>query len=324
MFKVALIGIGGMGKCHFNCYKKIESVQVVAVCDVRADMAKEKIEGANIPVYEDYDQLLAEVNPDYVDICTPSYLHSEMSIKALEKGIHVLCEKPMALSSKDTAAVIEAANKSGKVFMTAHVVRFMTPYMYLKSVIESKELGKLLRLDMKRISHIPTWSFENWMCDTRKSGGSPFDMSVHDIDFTQYVLGEPNEVRGVYHKMKDSNDYIVSELIYDDCIVTCEAAWYDYELPFNASFNAVFTNGTLKCEGGKIFKNGEEIDVESSLDEKMEDTGINISGVDGYGRELRYFLSCIEKNEKAQMVTPESSQASIKLVERILANSIII
>lgn len=322
MINVALIGIGGMGGCHFECYKNIKNAKVAAVCDVRAEMAKEKVNDDNIRIYESYDELLLNEQPDYVDICTPSYMHREMSIKALKKGINVLCEKPMSLSSEDTAAVADAVKKYDKIFMTAHVVRFMAPYMYLKNVINSKELGELLRLDMKRISTVPKWSWEDWMKDLEKSGGTPIDLSIHDIDFIQYVLGEPKEVQGVYHKLKDNNDFFVSELIYDNCIVSTEAAWYGYDIPFSAEFNAVFNKGVLKYSDGKLFKNGEEVHL--NIDRISDNTGINISGVDGYGGEIEYFVSCIEKGVKPQIVTPESSQASVKLVERIMQNSIII
>lgn len=322
MIKVALVGIGGMGGVHFGCYKDIADAEVVAVCDVRPDMAKEKVADDNVKIYSSYDELLANETPDIVDICTPSYMHREMSIKALEKGINVLCEKPMSLSSEDAAAVLEVAEKSGKCFMTAHVVRFMTPYMYLKNVIDSKELGELLRLDMKRISSIPRWSWEDWMRDTAKSGGTPMDLSIHDIDFVQYVLGEPKEVRGVYNKLKNNNDYIVSELVYDNCIVSAEGTWYDCEIPFNATYGAVFEKGTLKLADGKIYKNGEEVEVATS--DVTSDTGINISGVDGYGGEIEYFVSCVKNGTKSEIVTPESSKASVKLVERILENSIIL
>ncbi|MDD6215071.1 MAG: Gfo/Idh/MocA family oxidoreductase [Firmicutes bacterium] len=322
MIKVALIGIGGMGGVHFNCYKNIADAEVIAVCDVRTDMAKEKVGGEGINIYESIDDLLVNEKPDIADICTPSYMHREMSIKALEHGINVLSEKPMSLSSADTQAVTEAVKRSGKLFMTAHVVRFMTPYIYLKNVINSKEYGELLRLDMKRISAIPTWSWQDWMRDLKKSGGTPIDLSIHDIDFVQYVLGEPKEVRGVYHKLKNNNDYIISELVYDKCIVSAEATWYNYNIPFEASFKAVFENGAVEYKGEKIFANGNEIEL--TTEALSSDTGINISGVDGYVGEIEYFVSCVKNGTKPQIVTPESSQASVRLVERILENSIII
>lgn len=322
MKKVALVGIGGMGGCHFGCYGSIENAEVIAVADVRTEMAKEKVNNENIHIYGSLDELLENETPDIIDICTPSYMHRDMSIKCLEKGFHVLCEKPMSLNSEDTAAIIAAAEKSGKLFMTAHVVRFMTPYMYLKKIIDSKELGELLRLDMKRISEVPLWSWENWMQDLDKSGGTPMDLSIHDLDFIQYVLGEPKEVSGVYYKLKNNNDFIESQLVYDNCVVSAEAGWYNYKLPFNASFNAIFENGQLELKGGKVYKNSEEVELETG--EISDNTGINISGADGYGAEIRYFVMCVENGTKPQLVTPESSQNSVKLVERIKNNCIIL
>lgn len=323
MKKVALIGIGGMGACHYNCYKNIENAEVIAVCDVRADIAKEKVDDESIKIYSSLDELLANEKPDIADICTPSYMHKEMSIKCLNAGINVLCEKPMSLSSKDAAEIIRTAEDTGRLFMTAHVVRFMTPYVYLKKVIDSNELGGLLRLDLKRMSQIPQWSWENWMKDLQKSGGVPFDFTIHDLDFAQYVFGEPKEVSCVYHKLSGDNDFIVSQLVYDNRIVSAECGWYNAPINFYSEYNAIFENGRIRLTSdGKIFKNGEEIKLESG--EVSEDTGINLSGADGYAAEIRYFISCVEKGVAPMTVSPESSQKSVALVERLLKSAIII
>ncbi len=322
MKKVALVGIGGMGGCHFNCYKNIETAQVVAVCDVRVDMAKEKVADESVRIYADYDEMLANEKVDIIDICTPSYLHREMSVKALEKGFHVLCEKPMSLSSEDCEAVIAAAKKADRFFMTAHVVRFMNNYIYLKSVIDSCELGKLVRLDMKRLSSIPRWSWDDWMRDVKRSGGTPFDLSIHDLDFIQYVLGQPKDVHGTYYKMKNDDDFIVSELVYDNCAVSAEGSWHNYDIPFKAQFRAIFEHGSLEFDGETIRKNGEIVELEKG--EISADTGINLSNADGYAAEIRYFIDCVEKGVQPQAVTPESSTASVKLVERILDNAIVL
>ena len=323
MIRVGLVGIGGMGNSgHFKNYQRLEDVKVVAVADVRTDMAKEKVADDSINIYSSIDELLASEKVDVIDICTPSYMHCEMSIKALNYGAHVLCEKPMSLSSSETAKIIEAAEKSGILFMTAHVVRFMKPYMYLKSVVESKELGNLVRLDMKRLSSIPLWSWDDWMRDVNRSGGTPIDLSIHDLDFVQYLFGEPKEVSGIYRKLSDNNDYIVSNLIYDNFTVSAEGTWYNAKIPFEASFYAIFTDGFLQFKGGKVYKNGEEINLD--LEKTQEDMGINISNTDGWYSEIEYFINCVKTNTKPQIVTPESSQASVKLVERILENVTII
>ena len=322
MLKVGLVGIGGMGGVHFNAYKKIPTAEVVAVADVRVEMAREKTEGTGVRVYPSLDELLKNEQVDMIDICTPSYLHIEMAKMALMAGCNVLSEKPMSVSTSKIDEVIKLAKDQGKTFMTAHVVRFMKPYMYLRSVIESGELGAPVHFDMKRISQIPLWSYEDWMRDLSKSGGTPMDLSIHDIDFIYSVFGEPTAVNGVYGKLSENNDYVVSNLVYGGFSVTVTGAWYNAPIDFDAGYFAVFQNGTVKLDGGVVYKNGVEVDLNSTDEDVNSSTGINIKGTDGYAAEIEYFVSCILDGTEPKMVTPESSQGSVRLVERILENCI--
>lgn len=322
MIKVALIGIGGMGSVHFDAYKDSKEAKVIAVADVRTDMAREKVEDESINIYASLEELLENEKPDMIDICTPSYMHADMAIKALEAGYHVLCEKPMSLNSGDTARMIEAIERTGKLFMTAHVVRFMMPYMYLKSIVDSGELGKPVHIEMSRLSAVPTWSWEDWMRDLSKSGGTPIDLSIHDIDFAQYAFGKPSKVSGVYHKLKDNNDHITSVLEYGDFAVTITSGWFNTDIPFRAEYTAVFEKGYVELKNGVVVKNGEEVELEKGAVSK--DTGINLSGADGYFGEIEYFVDCIKKGKQPEVVTRESSEYSVKLVEEILKNSIIV
>ncbi len=313
--KVGLIGIGGMGFVHFNCYKKMEGIEI-AVADVRVEMAKEKIKDSSIPVYASYEEMIEREQLDFVDICTPSYMHADMAVYALEHGLHTLCEKPMSISSSEAKRMIDASEKSGKLLMTAHVVRFMSPYVYLKSVIDSGELGKPVHVIMHRLSEAPKWSWENWMLDTEKSGGVALDLSVHDIDFTQYVFGEPKSLEAGYYDIKDNSNYVSTTFCYDGFSVQTVGGWYNAAIPFRAEYLAVFENGYLESKGGRITRNGAEVSV--SAGEVSEDTGINLSGADGYADEIAYFIDCIKTGKKPARVTPESSMRSVALVEEIL------
>ena len=318
--KVGLIGIGGMGFVHFNCYKKMADIEI-CVADVRVDMAKEKIKDDSINVYSSIEELLANENVDFIDVCTPSYLHAEQTITALNAGKHVLCEKPMSTNSADAAKMIEAAEKNGKLLMVAHVVRFMAPYVYLKSVIDSGELGKPVHFMLNRLSSIPLWSWENWLLDEKRSGGVPMDLSIHDIDFIQYVFGQPKSVSAVWKKMAGNNEYISSELVYDDFSVDVAGTWYSADFPFTANYIAVFEKGYVKCDGD-VIKNGEKVSLD--LGDTSEDTGINLSGADGYADEIAYFVECIKTGRKSDKVTPESSMASVKLVESLKSGAVLV
>lgn len=317
MLKAVLIGIGGMGSVHFNAYKNIKDVELTAVCDVRMDMLKEKTEGMDIKLYSDFNEMIKAENPDIVDICTPTYLHKKMSIAAMENGANVLCEKPMALSAEDCREVIKTAEKTGKLFMAAHVVRFMNAYIYLKNIIKNGKYGKLLRLDMKRASEIPRWSWENWMLDRNKSGHVVVDMMIHDIDFVQNVFGLPQDIKGVYYDMKDMTNYASFDYIYDGFTVSAETGWYNPDVPFAAGYFALFENGFVELKDA-LYDCGEKVDFDNTV--TTGETDINISDVDGYDAEIAYFADCVRSGKAPDMVTPESSAASVELALKTIDN----
>ncbi len=313
--RVGLIGIGGMGGCHYENYKEVTGAKIVAVADVRVDMAKEKTKGADVKVYADYKEMLANEELDMVDICTPSFLHAEMAIDCLEKGYHVLCEKPMTLTNEEAQMVLEATKRTDKNFMAAHVVRFMTPYVYLRDVIKSGELGKLMRLDMKRISAIPTWSWEDWMRDEKRSGGVITDLSIHDIDYVQSILGMPDEISCYRYGLKNNNDFAQTEMLYGETLVSCEGTWYNAPIPFHATYLAVFENGYVESTD-KIYKNGKAVEVQMEKAKEV-DLGINVGNDNGYLNEIQYFVDCIHNGIKPTLVTPESSAQTMSLVDKI-------
>lgn len=318
MIKVGIIGMGGMGTCHYNEYKSIEDVKVVAVADILPDVAKGKIGTDDVVVYPSLEEMFKNEELDLIDVCVPTYAHAEVTIAALEYGAHVMCEKPMALSLTEAKTMFDAAKKSDKFFMTAHVVRFFAAYRYLKEVIDSKKLGKVVSFEMKRLSTIPDWSHKDWLRDRSKSGGSLLDLSIHDYDFVQYVFGMPKDAHCTYHKMKNNNDFVVSTLIYDEMFATITSGFYNCDMPFKAEFLAIFENGYIECNGDTLMENGENIDISNKI--KNEDTGLNISNTSGYQTEIRYFTDCIKQNKAPQIVTPESALATMELYEILMNN----
>ena len=122
--KIALVGVGGMGSVHFNIYKGMQDIELVALCDIRMDMLKEKAGDLKVNLYADIDEMLAAEKPDLVDICTPSYLHVEQAIKSMEAGAHVLSEKPISMKKEDVKRAYDCAEKNNVCFMVAQVLRF--------------------------------------------------------------------------------------------------------------------------------------------------------------------------------------------------------
>lgn len=316
--KIALVGVGGMGSVHFNVYKNMPNIELIT-CDVRLDMLREKVGDLPIRIYSDMDEMLEKENPDMVDICTPTYLHAEQAIKAMKSGAHVLSEKPMGLNSAECERILAVVKETGKRYMVAQVVRFMAPYIYLRNAIECGKYGKLESLTLQRFSQTPMWSWENWMLDAKKSGQVAIDLMIHDVDFMQYVLGEPKQISGAYRELDDRlTNYGFANYIYDGFAVLVESGWYkDQKTRFQANFKAVFENGNIILDNsGKLYDCNEVVDFSDV--EKFEKTQINISNVDGYAAEIQYFIDCINFGKPNDLALGESSAASIALVERTL------
>ncbi len=317
--RVALIGVGGMGSLHLDIYKGMADVELVALCDIRMDMLKEKAGDLPVRLYDDIDALLTNETLDMVDICTPTYLHAEQAIKAMEAGVHVLSEKPMARTYEECKAINAVIAKTGKHYMTAQVVRFMNAYRYLRGVITSDKYGKLESLTLQRYSQAPLWSWENWFLDEARSGHVALDLMIHDIDFMQSVLGEPETIVGVYRPMAENmTNYAYANYIYKDCVASVETGWYtDQTLAFCALYKAVFARGNVVLEkDGCVYDCGKPIDFDEA--EVIGETDINISDMDGYAGEIRYFIDCIRPGCQATVATSESTSKSVALVERTL------
>lgn len=159
------------------------------------------------------------------------------------------------------------------------------------------------------------------MRDEKLSGGVTTDLSIHDFDFVQSVLGMPDKLNSYRYQMTNNNDTVVTSMIYDgDILVTCEGTWYNTSIPFDASFTAVFQNGYVELNKGKLIKNGKEVELNKEEAPKV-DLGINVGNDDGYLAEMSYFVNCIKEGKKPDYVTPESSAQSVVLADLIKKKS---
>lgn len=311
MLNIGIIGLGVIGVAHYNAYQKIEGVRVVAVADGRPDVS-ERLGDPNVRVYACLEDLLAHETVDVIDLCTPTYMHADMAVTAFSHGSHVICEKPMALTAADTARMISAADAAGKQLMIGQVVRFTRPYEYVKSIIDSGELGRPVQAEFKRLGKIPDYSYGSWMRERQKSGGTLYDYSIHDLDFAQYAFGMPRAVACVNHPLRDEQDYVVSQLIYDDLLVTVTGGFYSCDLPTVNDYLVVFERGYVQYRGYRLVKNGQPIDL-SQFGEPNRD---------GLQKELAYFAQCAQSNTPPAVVTADSAQDTIRLIEQLLASAV--
>jgi|SRR5699024_2955747 len=206
--KVGIVGCGGIanGK-HLPSLSKLESVELVAFCDVIKERATEAcdtygVEGAQ--VYEDYTKLLEDESIDVVHVLTPNISHSEISIAAMEAGKHVMCEKPMAKTSEEAKKMIDTAKKTGKKLTIGYDNRFRPDSQHMNKVARNGDLGEIYFAKAHAIRRraVPTWGV---FLDGEKQGGGPLiDIGTHALDLALWMMDnyEPKSVVGnVYHKL---------------------------------------------------------------------------------------------------------------------------
>ena len=261
--------------------------------------------------------MLENENLDILDICLPTFLHADYSIKAMEKGIHVICEKPISLHAEDVERIYSTAHQNNVKFMVAQVLRFWPEYELLKELYDSQKYGKLLSASLTRLGGIPKWSWDNWMRDEKRSGLVPFDLHIHDLDFIIYAFGTPNHMQKHRSKRPDQ-DYINMVYEFDDFFVSAQSSWYASPYLFTAGYRAQFEKAIIAYEKGscKIYEeNGTILDLTNAAN---GDTGsINLPKSDAYANEIRYFTDCVIANRFPDKVKPEELTAVIELLHKL-------
>lgn len=192
---MGIIGSGGIAQSrHIPSYQQLaEQVELFGVYDVDYERAKEASVLFNITnVYEQVQDMLKEV--DAVTICTPNKFHADLAVQALEAGVHVLCEKPMAMTVEECDRMIEAEKESGKVLSIAYHYRFMKEPRAARQVIQEKEIGDpmVARVQALRRRKVPGWGvFTNKQL---QGGGSLIDYGCHFLDLSMWLMGNPKPV----------------------------------------------------------------------------------------------------------------------------------
>lgn len=314
MLKVGLVGVGGISGAHIPVWNEMENAELVAICDIRTERMEKYPDKRH---YTDFDEMIEKEEFDIIDICLPTYLHADFAVKAMEKGINVICEKPISLKEEDVERVYSTAAKNNVKFMVAQVLRFWPEYELLKEFYDTKKYGKLLSGTMIRLGGIPKWSWDGWMTDEKRSGLVPFDLHIHDLDFMVYAFGMP-EVKYQYRSKRPDQDYI--SLCYDfgDFSVNSEASWYATTYPFTAEFRFQFEDAVVTNEKGKMVVYCSDDTVIDLSQEADGDTGsINLPKSNAYANEIHYFADCVINNKPVDKVKPEELSGVLRILNSL-------
>lgn len=315
MLKVAVIGVGSISSVHIEGYRHNPDVELYAFCDIDAKKLEEKGKKYGVTrLYTDLDTMLAELPElDAVSVCTWNSAHAPCTIKALNAGKHVLCEKPMALNAKEAQEMIDASKKNGKKLMIGFVRRFGNDTAVTRDFINAGNLGDIYyaKATYLRRNGYPG----GWFGNKEYSGGGPLiDLGVHVIDLCRYLMGCPKPVSaygatfdciGMRKNLKDSVGYRSSSLVEEKFNVEDMAtALIRFDngavLSVEASFNLHIKKnvGEIQLFGSK---GGVSLDPEFSLYTEMNNyladvtlnmpTALSFDGL--FQNEINYFVESL-------------------------------
>ena len=299
--KIAFAGTGYINKVHARS-AQVCGLELVAVVNHKAEsMVAFGNEFGIARQYKDMESMLKDGHIDALVVSTPNYLHSPQTIAALNAGIHVMVEKPMAMNTTEAEKMYEASERTGATLMVAHCWRFDQDVLWLKSQLE--KLGKIIRT--KGIGVHTHWGPSGWFTKKEYAGGGAMaDMGIHALDTVRFLLGDPKPISvyakmGTYYKDFDVDDTGIIIVEWDNGATSfIESGWWQPHADGPEAATQLY--GT---EGfGQLFPTRLEI-----LNKKEEKVDITESGFEFprqehcpqslYDTQLKYFIKCIETNQ---------------------------
>jgi predicted dehydrogenase len=230
--KMAFAGTGYISQIHATAAQKLPAVDLVAVVNHRPGSMAAFARAFGIPrQYATMQELLQDGGVDAISINTPNYLHAPQCIAALEAGLHVMVEKPMALNADQARAMVTASGASGTLLMVAHCWRFDEEALWVKEQVDRGRVGKIVRT--KGYSVHVNWGPGGWFTDkTLAGGGALADMGIHAIDTARFLIGDPQPVNvyaqiGTYYQDVDVDDTGVLIVNWDNGVTSyIESGWW--------------------------------------------------------------------------------------------------
>lgn len=334
--RVAVIGCGAIAqRRHIPEYHDNEHVELVAFSDPNLERAKQCAERYGGKAFSDHNELLNEMKPDAVSVCTPNVTHAPISIAAAKAGAHVLVEKPMAVSDEEAKQMIDAANEAGVYLMVGHNQRLMPPHVKAKEILESGRLGKVLTFRTSFGHPGP----EGWSLDGRDSWffrkdeaamGAMGDLGVHKADLIRWLLDDEVEQVAGFIGTLDKKDTDIDDNA--NCILRMKsgaigslvASWTYYRGEDNSTVlwceNGVMKIGTdptdqvivelrdgsvERYQVGEIATNEKQTAsgvIDAFVDSIVNKTPPSISGEEGR-KSLNVVLAIFESQRTGQIVS---------------------
>lgn len=192
--RVVLVGAGAIAKTHAEALAASTRAELVAVVDPALERATAIASEAGVPAYGDVGALPAALAADAAIVCSPPATHEELTLALLARGLHVLCEKPFALTAASARRMLEAADRAGRIVTMASKFRYVEDVARARALVGSGAIGEVVMFENTFASYVDMR--ERWNVRPEISGGGVLiDNGTHSVDIVRFVLGAIDDVR---------------------------------------------------------------------------------------------------------------------------------
>lgn len=307
--RFGMVGAGAIAQAYAQAFEQSPLADLVAVADVREEAAAAVASTQGCQSFASYKDLLRSTPIDAAIVCTPPATHPEICIWLLEQGVHVLCEKPLAIDSSQAQAMLSAAEKSGSKFTMASKFRFVEDVIKAKAIVESGILGEIILLENTFTGYVDMSS--RWNSDPEISGGGVLiDNGTHSVDLLRYFLGPLAEIQVVEGKRiqkLDVEDTVRMFVRTENGVMgSIDLSW-----SLNKQMSRyVSIYGAL----GTVIVGWKESKYRRSSDDDWICFGKGYNKIQAFRDQIRNFSAAIQGSETL-LLKPEDALASVKVIE---------
>ncbi len=308
--RVAVIGLG-FGRRHIQAYQGLPGVQVVAIVSRDAERREQAAQEYGIPnAYADHGQALAQEDLDLVSICTPDRLHARQALDALDAGVHVLCEKPIATAIEDAAALVRKVRETGLVFAAGHNYRYIPQFARLKALVDERVVGDLLLGESSYVQDL--YAMESLGPDYWRFA-DPQDFylggAIHNVDLLRWVMGEVQEVHAYSNHGMPAyplDDTYVSNFTFEDGRIGRLLLVLGARLKekFRFDLNVYGRAGALRATMGRS-----EVVQDVDRLEGEEPVVRSVEGADPIALEIAHVVECVRAGKQPLVDVVEGAKA---------------
>ena len=324
--KFAIAGCGMIADFHAKAINSLEGAELIGAVDNNPEKLTEFCEKYGIKAYGSFEEMISDEGTDAVCICTPSGLHADQAIKALQNGKHVVIEKPMALNTADADKIIDECQKNNCMLTVISQLRFNEDVRKIKALVEENAFGRLVLCDL----YMKYWRDPEYYANggwkgtfALDGGGALMNQGIHGIDLIQYIVGEARLLHGktktVFHDI-EVEDSAVAAVEFDCGAMgviegtTCCYPGFERRIEILGSSGcAILNEGVIE----KLIINGETL-IENSKTDYEVNTASNPSAMSYqlHAMQIENFINAINGKEKL-LIDAKEGRKAVRLIEEI-------